>query len=149
MAAREIIPYDKKPGEGYHIDPKDEAANRAICGSRCDDWDSSRQGFVTNGGWRPLPKHEGAPRIFIAYDYAYDYEHNPDASPQAQAICGSRCNAMSDNLKSYLTPMDWQLIKLPGIHTRVINLDEPEVKGKCICSGDEYLVEPEFPPLKR
>jgi hypothetical protein len=148
MAATEIVPFDRKPGQGYLVDPKDEASNLAICGSRCDDRDSSRQGFVTNGGWQPLQKHEGAKKIFITDKYSYDYEHNPGASQQAQAICGSRCNAMSDNLNSYLSPMDWRLIKIPGIHTRVINLTEPEVKGQCICRGDEYLAEPEYPDQK-
>ena len=30
-AATEIVPWDRKPGEGYTVDPKDPAANRAIC----------------------------------------------------------------------------------------------------------------------
>lgn len=144
-AETEIIPFDRKPGEGYRIDPQDQAANLAICGSRCDDQDSSRQGYVTNGGWRPIAERPGAKRIFIVNEYSYDYEHNPEASPQAQAICGSRCNILSDNLKSYLTPMGWRLIKVPGVQSRVITLDGPEIKGQCTCRGDEYLVESEYP----
>lgn len=144
LAETEIVPFDRKPGEGYVLDPKDQAASLAICGSRCNDQDSSRQGYITNGGWRPVAERQGATRIFIVNDYSYDYEHNPEASPHAQAICGSRCNAMSDNLKSYLTPMGWRLIKVSGVQTRVINLDGPEIKGQCLCRGDEYLVEPEY-----
>jgi len=140
----EIVPFDRKPGEGYRIDPKDQAANLAICGSRCDDQNGNRQGYVTNGGWRPIVERQGSKRIFIVNEYSYDYEHNPGASPQAQSICGSRCNILSDNLKSYLTPMGWRLIKVPGTQTRVINLEGPEIKGECLCRGDEYLVEPEY-----
>jgi len=145
QADTEIVPFDRKPGEGYRIDPQDQAASLAICGSRCDDQDSSRQGYVTNGGWRPIAERPGVKRIFIVYEYAYDYEHHPEASPKAQALCGSRCNILSDNLKSYQTPMGWRLIKVPGVHSRVINLDGPEIQGQCLCRGDEYLVEPEYP----
>ncbi len=144
LAETEVVPFDRKPGEGYIVNPKNQGANRAICGGRCDDQDSSRSGYVTNGGWRPNVEREGTKRIFIAYEFSYDYEHNPDATPKAQAICGSRCNAMSDNLKSYMTPMGWRLIKVPGVQSRVIELDDPEIKGQCICRGDEYLVEPEY-----
>jgi hypothetical protein len=144
-AETEIVPFDRKPGEGYVINPRDQAANLAVCGSRCDDQDSSRRGYITNGGWRPIAERPEAKRIFIVYEYSYDYEHNPDASPKAQAICGSRCNAMSDNLKSYTTPMGWRLIKVQGVQSRTITLDGPDVRGECICRGDEYLVEPEYP----
>lgn len=144
-AETEIVPFDKKPGEGYLVNPKDQAANLAICGSRCDDQDSSRQGYITNGGWRPIAERPGAKRIFIVYEYSYDYEHNPEASPKAQAICGSRCNTISDNLKSYTTPMGWRLIKVQGVQSRLITLDGPDITGQCICRGDEYLVEPEYP----
>jgi len=143
-AETEIVPFDRKPGEGYLVDPQDHAANLAICGSRCDDQDSSRQGYVTNGGWRPIAERPEAMKIFIVNDYAYDFAHNPDAPPKAQAVCGSHCNILSDNLKSYTTPMGWRLIKNPVVQTRVINLDTPEIKGECLCRGDEYLVEPEF-----
>lgn len=143
-AETEIVPFDRKPGDGYRINPQDQAANLAICGSRCDDQDSSRQGYVTNGGWRPIAERPGAIRIFVVNEYSYDYEHNPEATPQAQAICGSRCNAMSANLQSYLTPMGWRLIKVPGVQSRVIDLDGPGIKGQCLCRGDEYLVEPEY-----
>lgn len=145
QAETEIVPFDRKPGEGYRIDPNNQAANLAICGSRCDDQDSSRQGYVTNGGWRPIAERPEATRIFVVNDYAYDFEHNPEAPALAQAICGSRCHVLSDNLNSYLTPMGWRLIKVPGVQSRVINLDEPEISGQCLCRGDEYLVEPEYP----
>lgn len=143
-AAPEIVPIARKAGDGYQVDPRDQAVNLAICGSRCDDQDATRKGYVTNGGWRPIAERPGATRIFVVSEYAYDYEHHPQASPQAQALCGSRCNAISDNLKSYLTPMGWRLIKVPGVQSRVITLDGPEVTGQCICRGDEYLVEPEY-----
>ena len=78
--------------------------------------------------------------IFFTQEYSFDYQSNPQAPGIAQALCGTRCNALSGNYDSYLSPGSWRLIQIGRHVKKVVDLDNPFFAGKCICIGDLYKV---------
>jgi len=78
--------------------------------------------------------------IFVTEEYSFDYQSNPQAPEIAQALCGTRCNALSGNYDSYQSPGGWRMIQIGRDVKKVIDLDNPFIPGKCICIGDLYKV---------
>ncbi len=78
--------------------------------------------------------------IFVTQEYSFDYQTNPQAPEIARALCGTRCNALSGNYASYLSPGSWRLIQIGRNVKKVVDLDNPFIAGKCICIGDLYKV---------
>ena len=83
--------------------------------------------------------------VFFALEYAFDYASNPTAPDIVQSLCATRCNAISGNYKSYMMPGGWRLIKLESSKKLIVDIDNPFVKGNCICTGDVYSVTKEDP----
>ena len=81
--------------------------------------------------------------IFVTEKYAFDYQSNPEAPKIAQALCGTRCNALSGNYDSYKVPGGWRLIQIGMNVEKIVDLDSPFVHGKCICTGELYQVSDE------
>jgi hypothetical protein len=94
----------------------------------------------------PVPEE----RIFVVSDYRFDEQSLPGAPPVIRALCGTRCNALSANLESYMVYMmrgEWRLQKTASGQERSVALNNPYLTGgRCICIGDEYLVEPYVSP---
>lgn len=89
-------------------------------------------------------------KIFVVTDYRFDEQSLPGAPPVVRALCGTRCNALSADVDSYMVYMmrgEWQLRKVASNLSRDVPLDNPYLAGgRCICIGDEYLVEPYVSP---
>ena len=83
--------------------------------------------------------------VFWVNEYAFDFAANPGAPEIARSICGTRCNALSETYNSFKMPGGWRLVKVHSNKRIVIDIDNPFVKGNCICIGDEYLVTQDIP----
>ena len=91
--------------------------------------------ILTSMAWAAEPR-----MIFVTEEYSFDYQSNPQAPEVARALCGTRCNALSGNYDSYLSPGSWRLIQVGRNVKKVVDLDNPFIAGKCICIGDLYRV---------
>lgn len=92
-----------------------------------------------------MPVHAEPKTVFWVNEYAFDFAANPGAPEIARSICGTRCNALSETYNSFKMPGGWRLVKVHSNKRVVIDIDNPFVKGNCICIGDEYLVTQDIP----
>ncbi len=87
-------------------------------------------------------------RIFIADGHRYVPEEGAPADPKkeetGQALCGIRCNALSAYYDSYIMSPGWRLILLESGKEIAVELNNPFLKGHCICTGEEYEAEVYF-----
>lgn len=75
-----------------------------------------------------------------------EYRYEPPAGESGnleigQSLCGTRCNALSARFESYIKPRGWRLIKTAGDVELAVELDNPFLKGRCLCLGDEYRID--------
>jgi hypothetical protein len=83
--------------------------------------------------------------VFVVHHYSFDYATNPKAPEIANSLCGTRCNAMSSTLNSYMMAGGWRLVKSPGEKTITITIETPFIEGNCFCIGEEYVVTKDIP----
>ncbi len=83
--------------------------------------------------------------VFVVKAYSYDYTTSPDAPEIARSLCGARCNSISGTLNSYMMPGGWRLVRSPQEKKIILDIETPFIAGKCICSGDEYVVTKDTP----
>lgn len=87
-------------------------------------------------------RQQGKEKAFMVQEYRYEPPQGDNGNLDiGQSLCGTRCNAISDNFGSYLKPRNWRLVKIAGGVERSVALDNPFLKGNCICVGDEYLID--------
>ena len=98
-------------------------------------------------GGLALPLAGGAAepeRVFLTYGYRYQPATEPPDEATADiglALCGTRCNALSGIYESYLMSPGWRMVQVEGVNERVVDLDNPFLDGKCVCTGEEYEAE--------
>lgn len=79
---------------------------------------------------------------FIVRSYRYEPPAGAEADLEVgQALCGTRCNALSSRFESYLKPRGWRLIKTAGDVELAVELDNPFLPGRCLCRGDRYRID--------
>jgi len=82
--------------------------------------------------------------VFFASGYRYApaaQEVDPAKAEIGMALCGTRCNALSGDYWSYMETMTWRLTKVEGVTERVVELNNPFLNGRCVCTGEEFRVE--------
>ena len=82
--------------------------------------------------------------IFVADGYRYVSGSTAADQTKADlglALCGTRCNALSGNYDSFLETMNYRLTKVADVTERVVELNNPFLDGRCVCTGTEYRVE--------
>ena len=81
-------------------------------------------------------------RVFIADGHRYVPEEGQPVDAQqreiGQGLCGIRCNALSGYYDSYMMSPGWRLILVASKQERTVELNNPFLRGQCICTGDEY-----------
>jgi len=88
------------------------------------------------------PEQKGDETVFIVREYRYEPPKGETANLEiGQSLCGTRCNALSSRFEGYIKPRGWRLIKTVGDVEQAVDLDNPFLKGKCMCLGDEYRVD--------
>lgn len=83
-------------------------------------------------------------RVFLTEGYRYVPDREGIDENTAEiglSLCGTRCNALSANYESYMMTMGWRLTRVEGSAERSLDLANPFLGGRCICTGGEYLAE--------
>lgn len=83
----------------------------------------------------------GAERVWVVNEYRYDPEGSGGDREVGQALCATRCNALSVDYRTYLEPGGWRLIKVAENREMSLPLESPFMAGRCICVVDEYTVQ--------
>ena len=93
----------------------------------------------------PLAAAEPPPaeQVFIVKDYRYQPAAKSDGADIGQALCGTRCNALSIDFQNYMMPGGWRMVKTAAEREIPVSLDNPFMGGTCICVVEEYRVFPE------
>lgn len=82
-----------------------------------------------------------AEEIFhIVNDYRYDPAGTGGDPDTGHSLCGTRCNAFSADYLNYMEPGGWEMVKVAENVEISVPLNNPFMKGKCICTADEYLL---------
>jgi hypothetical protein len=79
--------------------------------------------------------------IYIVKEYRYEPGDSGGDHDIGQALCGTRCNALSVDYQNYLKPPGWRMIKIAGDRELSVALNNPFIGGTCICVADEYLIK--------
>lgn len=90
----------------------------------------------------PLPAaSEQAPEtIFVTKEYSF-IPGEDGADPEiGHSLCGTRCNALSTDFLNILEPGGWRLVRTGQSRDLTVDLDNPFMKGRCVCTGSEYRV---------
>lgn len=81
-------------------------------------------------------------KAFMVNDYRYEPPHEVTGNLDiGLSLCGTRCNALSENFASYIKPGGWRLIKVTSNVVVTVELNNPFLAGQCVCVGDEYLID--------
>jgi hypothetical protein len=78
--------------------------------------------------------------IYIVNAYRYEPDSSGKDSDIGQALCGTRCNALSVDYQNYLKPPGWRIIRTASNKEVAVDLNNPFIDGRCICIADEYIV---------
>jgi hypothetical protein len=79
--------------------------------------------------------------IYIVNEYRYEPGESGGDHDIGQALCGTRCNALSVDYLNYLKPPGWRIIRTASNKEVTVDLDNPFLDGRCICVADEYVVK--------
>jgi hypothetical protein len=78
--------------------------------------------------------------IYIVNEYRYEPGNAGGNADIGQALCGTRCNALSADYQNYLKPPGWRIIRTASSKEVEVDLNNPFIDGHCICIADEYVV---------
>ena len=56
-------------------------------------------------------------------------------------LCKNRCHALSVDYLNYTTPGGWYLQRVADNKEVTVDLDNPFMKGQCVCVADEFVVK--------
>jgi len=80
-------------------------------------------------------------QAYFVNDYRYEPAGPGDDLDTGHALCGNRCNALSFNYLDYLMAGSWDIRKIASGREISVSLDNPFMKGSCICTVDEYQIK--------
>lgn len=117
-------------------------------------------GYSIKGGWRSLmalvflmgvvgwspcavaAEPTAEKKAFMVSDYRYEPSQVATGNLDiGLSLCGTRCNALSEDFASYIKPGGWRLIKVASKVEVKVELNNPFLAGQCVCVGDEYKVD--------
>jgi len=79
--------------------------------------------------------------VFIVHDYRYEPGNSEGDPDTGQALCGTRCNALSVDYRNFIDPGGWRFIKIADNREVTLDLGNPFFGGQCVCTADEYVVK--------
>lgn len=80
-------------------------------------------------------------QAYFVKDYRYDPAETSENSDTGLALCATRCNALSIDYADYIKPGGWALVKVASDRELTVSLNNPFIKGNCICTVDEFLIK--------
>lgn len=78
---------------------------------------------------------------YVVYDYRYDPAGSGGDPDAGHSLCATRCNALSFDYADYLMADARELRRIVTDRELTVPLDNPFMKGNCICTVDEYLIK--------
>jgi|GEM_PF-1218307 len=78
--------------------------------------------------------------VFIVHEYRYEPGTTAGDPDTGQALCGTRCNALSVDYRNFIDPGGWRFIKIASDREVTLDLGNPFFGGQCVCTADEYIV---------
>lgn len=95
----------------------------------------------------PLPVFaaDGAEKnanAYIVLDYRYDPAGSGGDPDTGHALCATRCNALSFDYADYVMADPREVQKIAAGSEVTFPLDNPFMKGNCVCTVDEYIIKP-------
>jgi len=88
------------------------------------------------GVWSPA----SVEYIYIVNRYEYKVPAGGERRAHGQAVCGTRCNALSADYRNYLDPDGWRLERVASNEPLVVKLPVSSFRGTCTCYADKYRV---------
>ncbi len=85
---------------------------------------------------------EGGAAAYIVLDYRYDPVGSGGDVDTGHALCGTRCNALSFDYADYLMADPREVKRVASGRELTVPLDNPFLAGNCICTVDEYVIQP-------
>ena len=79
---------------------------------------------------------------YIVNDYRYEPAGSGGDANTGHALCGNRCNALSFDYADYLMADPREVQRVATGRELTVPLDNPFMKGNCICTVDAYLIKP-------
>lgn len=87
-------------------------------------------------------KQQEAPeKVYVVSDYRYVPANDTDDRDIGLSLCGTRCNALTTDYLNITDVGGWLLMKGAVNREVAVKLNNPFIKGQCICIADEYLVK--------
>lgn len=80
-------------------------------------------------------------KVYIVNDYRYLPANDTDDRDTGLSLCGTQCNALTTDYLNITEVGGWQLMKGAVNKEVTVELNNPFIKGQCICIADEYLVK--------
>jgi hypothetical protein len=102
--------------------------------------------FLVAALWLPPLANGAEPepvqKAFIVSNYRYEAPEGVTVNPDiGLSLCGTRCNALSEDFANYLKPGGWRMVKITDKVENRVELNNPFMPGQCVCVGDEYKIE--------
>jgi hypothetical protein len=79
---------------------------------------------------------------YIVNDYRYDPAGSGGDPDTGHALCATRCNALSFDYADYVMADGREVKRVATDREITVPLDNPFMKGNCICAVDEYQIKP-------
>ncbi len=79
--------------------------------------------------------------VFLIKDYRYEAGSGSGDEVMGLSLCATRCNALSSDYLNFVEPGGWRMVKIAGDKEVILDLKNPYMDGRCICTVDEYAVK--------
>lgn len=89
----------------------------------------------------PARNSQRLQKTFVVREYRYEPGSKNDDPVMGLSLCGPRCNGISESLANILKPGGWRLVKESENQEKRVSLDNPFMKGTCVCVGDIYSID--------
>jgi len=84
----------------------------------------------------------GAQTAYVVNDYRYDPAGSGGDPDIGHSLCATRCNVLSFDYADYIMADPREVQRVASDSEITLPLDNPFMKGNCICAVDEYVIKP-------
>lgn len=81
-------------------------------------------------------------KAYIVNDYRYDPAGSGGDPDIGLSLCSTRCNALSFDYADYVMADPREVQRVASDREITLPLNNPFMKGNCICTVDEYVIKP-------
>ncbi len=81
-------------------------------------------------------------KAYVVNDYRYDPAGSGGDPDIGHSLCATRCNVLSFDYADYIMADPREVQRVASDREITLPLDNPFMKGNCICAVDEYVIKP-------